>query len=356
MILSYKQLFEKLDEPKMGDLVVCFGDIDNLKTHNHVGILKKGGVQFVNRFSDKLHDLKGEIRNNNGWFVKDNSWVKPFDNNNIKNNVPLLYSVKFKDVISYSLKFLLDYEQIYFSDVSFIDISNRSETISCLSATNYYKLKDGDDPWTSTMRQNIRLGRFLKKIIDDPDNIIEDYVNEYKFSFNLMKNDFGRFKLAKGMDMAKWYLEMNYAIEGGGTLRQSCMRHVKSQRRLSIYTQNPDTVKLLFLLNPVGKLLGRALVWKLDEPKGYYMDKIYYSEEYIEKMFLDFAKKKGFLTRDEVIKKGLTLKVELDRDFGPPQINPYMDTLKFFVKNGNYLTNKFNNLKAGEYWEYVDHD
>ena len=115
MILSYKQLFENLQEPKIGDLVVCIGDIDDLKTHNHIGILKKDGIQFINRFSDRLHDLNGEIRNNNGWFIKDKNWVKPFDNNNIKNNVPLLYSPKFRDIISYTLKFLLDYEKIYFS-------------------------------------------------------------------------------------------------------------------------------------------------------------------------------------------------------------------------------------------------
>ncbi len=355
-MLSYKLFEESVVAPKIGDLVVVNGDIDDLKTHNHIGVLKKSGVQFLNRFNDKLHDLAGEINNNNGWFIRDAKWTDLFNNNKVDDNIPLIYSRKFRDVISYSLKFLIDYEKIFYCDVSYIDVTQRNDTVSCLSAANFNRLDKGEDPWTSTMRQNIRVGRFLKKVINDTDMIIEDYINDYKFSFNLNKDDFGRFKIAKDIDMAKWYLEMFYA-EGGGSLHQSCMKHARSQRRLPIYTENPEKVKLLYILNPMGKLLGRALLWKLDEPKGViYMDRIYCTEDFIEKLFLDYAKKKGFLTKAEVDKKGILLRVNMGRDYGTPHENPFMDTFKFFITTGNYLTNRFRNFKAGEYWEYVDHD
>jgi hypothetical protein len=356
MILSYKQLFEQIKLPNIGDLVVCMGDIDDLKTHNHIGVLKRGGVDFVNRFSDKLHDLGGDSKNKNGWFIRDLEWIKPFNNNKSDSPIPLIYSNNFRDIISYSLKFLIDYENIYYSDVSYIDVTSRNETLSCLTSSNFKKLEPGEDPWTSTMRNNIRIGRFIKKIVDDSDELIEDYANEYKFSFKLNKEGSGHFKIAKGVEMAKWYLEAYYA-HGGGSLHASCMKHIKSQKRLPIYTNNPDKIKLLYITNQTGKLLGRALLWKLDHPAGKtYMDRVYCTEDYIEKLFDDYARKKGFLTKIEVDKKRIQMIVKLGMDYGPPQHNPYMDTFKFFIKDEDYLTNRFRNFKAGEYWEYVDHD
>ncbi len=358
MILSYK-LFENTinKKPEIGELVICVGDVDNLSTHNHIGILRKNGVQFLNRFSDKLHDLDGEISNNNGWFIKNMEWVKSFNMNKVSNNnIHLLYSNRFRDVVFYGLNFLIDYEKIFFTDASYIDLTNRNDTVSCLMAKDYLRLENGEDPWTSSMRQNLRIGRFLKKIIDDDDDVIEDFINDYKFSYSLKKENFGRFKIAKGINMAKWFLALFYA-EGGGTLHASCMRHVKSQRRLPIYVNNANKIKMVYLTDPEGKLLGRALLWKLDEPEGMtYMDRIYSADDYIEKLFMDYARKKGFLTRTEVDKKNMTLIVRLGKDFGPPNLNPFMDTFKYFVKNGAYLTNKFRNYKQGEFWEYVDHD
>ena len=356
MFLSYKLFEQSINVPQLGDTVICIGNIDDVKTHNHVGILRKNGVQFLNRFDDKLHNMRGQINNDNGWFIRDPRWTIPFNDNDNGNTIPLKYSDKLKEVLSYSLKFLLDYENIYFADVSYINIGTRSDLVSCLSAENFYKLDNNEDPWTSTMRQNIRIGKFIGKIVNEPLRILENYINEYKLSLKLSKDDLGRFKISKGIEMAKWYLEMYYA-QGGGSLHQSCMKHIKSQRRLPIYTNNPEKIKLLYILDLQGKLLGRALLWKLDEPKDkIFMDRVYYTEDYIEKLFLDYANKKGFITKNEVDKMGIVMKVKLGMDYGSPHNNPYMDTFKFFILNGNYLTNKFNNFRAGEYWEYIDHD
>jgi len=197
----------------------------------------------------------------------------------------------------------------------------------------------------------------LRKILPFEDQkTIEDYVNEYKFIFNLFKNEIGSFRKVGGEEMRKWYLEYNYEI-GGGNLCQSCMRHIKSQRRLSIYTQSPNKVKMLVIVSPNEKLIGRALLWRLDEPAGaFYMDRVYVCEDHYKKYFDDYAKRMHFLTKEYVDKNDIALKVYLNRDFGPPSQNPFMDTFKIFVKNGNYLTNKFDNYKPNEYYEYIDHD
>jgi hypothetical protein len=212
------------------------------------------------------------------------------------------------------MKFLLDYENIYFSDVSFIDSSDKPDFISCLSYKDYLKLNEGEDPWNSNKRKNVRAGRFFKKIIIDNDQAIEELSKEYKFSFLMNKDQMGRLKMSKGIEIAKWYLENNYAMGHGGTLRGSCMRHVKSQRRLPIYITNPHKIRMLYLLDSMGKLMGRALIWKLDEPGGFYMDRIYYTEDYVEKLFLDYAKSKGYITYyDMVQNKKIKMKIRKAR-------------------------------------------
>jgi hypothetical protein len=121
--------------------------------------------------------------------------------------------------------------------------------------------------------------------------------------------------------------------------------------------ENPEKIRMLVVTNKENKLLGRALLWKLDEPKGeIYMDRVYTTEDYLEKMFYEYAKKRNFITKFDVDKENLLLKVQLDRDYGPPQTNPFMDTFKFFVREENYLTNKFLFFKKGEYYEFIDHD
>lgn len=358
MIIKSYKIFEstELENPKIGDMVVCIGNIDDLKTHNHVGHLRESGIEFLNRFSDKLHNMNGEIGSRKGWYVRD-SWVKFFNDNEKSSNMPLIFSDKIKDILSYNLSFLLDYEKIYSCDVSFIDMTSRNDSISCLSKTNYDKLENKADVWTTPMRQNMRIGRFIKKVVpDDDDRYIEDCTNEYKFSYNLNKTDFIRFKVYSGIDMAKWYLEFFYA-PGGGSLHASCMKHVRSQRRLPIYTENPEKIKMLVIKSPEGKLLGRALLWKLDYPENkIYMDRVYSAEDYIDKLFYDYAKKKGFLTKIDVDKENINMRVNLRRDYGTPKHNPYMDTFKFFVRGKNYLTNRFKNFEADDYYEYVDHD
>lgn len=352
MILKYR-LFENTEET---DLVICRINADGIGSRNHVGYLRKNGIEFLIRFNNRLHDLNGEIDSQYGWMIDPKNTI-PFNDNRGQKTMSLVYSADFKKMLERGLTFLLGYESIYHTDVSYIKPGLKNDQVSCLSLTNYNKLLNKRDVWETKMRQNINIGRFLRKILPfENEKIIEDYVNEYKFIYNLLKTDIGTFRKISGEEMRKWYLEKNYAI-GGGNLNQSCMRHLKSQKRLAIYTQNPNKVKMLAIINYENQLLGRALLWKLDEPSNaFYMDRVYITEDQYKKYFDDYAKRMKFLTREYVDKNDITLKVFLDRDFGPPSQNPFMDTFKIFNKNGKFLTNKFKNLKPNEYYEYIDHD
>jgi hypothetical protein len=354
MILTYKKMFE--NTLNIDQLAICTEDVEGLRSKYRIGFVKKEGLEFINPFSKKLNYLGGVIDNPTGWYIRKDQ-MKPFDNNMNKNTMPLIYSDKFKNTISYGVKFLSDYEHIYYNDFTFIDTTWKNDTISFLSARDFNKLSPNESPWESSMRQENKISRFITKIVGTIDNkTLENYVNEYKFAFKLNSDILNGLKIAKGVDISRWYLGTNYA-EGGGSLNSSCMRYPRSQIRLLIYINNQDKVKLLYLTDSNGKLLGRALLWKLDEPRNtFYMDRIYVTDDYIEKLFLEYAKKRRILTKKEVDDKKIAMKVYLNEDYGPPKMNPFMDTFRFFNRKELSLSNMFNNLKVGEYWEYIDHD
>ena len=66
MILNYKLFENQIND----DIVICTDNIDGLPSRNHLGYIRKNGIEFLNRFSDRLHGLDGVIKNKNGWFVE----------------------------------------------------------------------------------------------------------------------------------------------------------------------------------------------------------------------------------------------------------------------------------------------
>jgi hypothetical protein len=74
------------------------------------------------------------------------------------------------------------------------------------------------------------------------------------------------FEIVEGDEIAKWYRYENYA-ENKGTLGNSCMRD-KRDSFFEIYTKNPEVCRML-ILKEDDKILGRALIWKLNSFKSY---------------------------------------------------------------------------------------
>jgi hypothetical protein len=65
---------------------------------------------------------------------------------------------------------------------------------------------------------------------------------------------------------------------------------------LQIYIDNPQTVKLLILKseNTDDKIVGRALLWKLDDGRTM-MDQIYTSRDSDTRVFKEYATAKGYV-------------------------------------------------------------
>ncbi len=192
------------------------------------------------------------------------------------------------------------------------------------------------------------------------DSEIELFVNEFlalRKELNLEENGI-EFKIVEGDDVAKYYHYSNYYGYDKnikkGTLWNSCMRMDRCQKYFTIYTENPEQVKMLVLLSG-DKAVGRALLWKLDEIQdsdpdkkysleGTFMDRIYSINDSDEKLFINYAIKNDWSYRDntkticfnrEQLPNAI-LRVSLDNT-PSGQYYPYVDTLSYLTDNRDTL-------------------
>lgn len=193
-------------------------------------------------------------------------------------------------------------------------------------------------------RINIKIGKLINKIFPGKftDKQIEEFVNKFKSRQQSENTDF---KMVPGEDIANFY---RCDVEGG-ELGKSCMQN-EPESYFEIYSKNPGSCKLLVLLGENDELLGRALVWNIDEflnyedavntgeiEFDYFMDRVYAVEDKYKYSFYEYCKKKGWARRAEGISNymdvfyngrtynGLEMKVQLD--YIPTKF-PFMDTFK----------------------------
>lgn len=159
----------------------------------------------------------------------------------------------------------------------------------------------------STSRNNIKIGRLVRAILTSAkesftDKDIEDFVNLYKSTYDVMANALVRFDIVEGSKIAYWYSHRRYA-KNEGILGNSCMADVSSSY-FDIYCDNPEACKMIILYDENGsinvengkyesdKILGRCLLWTTD--KGPVMDRIYIIRDSDTDLFKEFGKKSGF--------------------------------------------------------------
>jgi hypothetical protein len=193
------------------------------------------------------------------------------------------------------------------------------------------------------------------------DSDIEKFVNEFlALRKELNLDEIGvEFKIVEGDDVAKYY---HYSTYHGyenrihkGTLWNSCMRLNRCQKYFSIYTNNPGQVKMLILVTKEDKIVGRALLWYLDDIstedelkdisiEGVFMDRIYSINDSDEKLFINYAIKNGWsykdntksICKDNEQLPNAILRVSLDNDMDGTYY-PYLDTLCYLTDNRDVL-------------------
>lgn len=270
----------------------------------------------------------------------------------------IILSSRFKDILckidDNISRFILSLEnnQDYTYSFSFLDIADDESTISFLNTNKYQELPrergNGDLAWSCSSRNEIRCGRLINKIAPFYKPFeIEKWVNSFKAEYkNALKNI--KFKVIEGNDIVKFYNGKRYA-RGNGSLNKSCMRHDVCADWMDIYIKNSDKIKMLILLEGNKDVIcGRAILWKLDSPKDtWLLDRIYVKEDSDAILFKKYAEKNNWLYKPlqtydcvKVVKDGeevfINMKVSIKGNY---KFFPYIDTLQYYNKKDNYLTN-----------------
>lgn len=202
--------------------------------------------------------------------------------------------------------------------------------------------------FTKDVRETpIKIGRIAKKIfttlgINFSDQQYEEFVTEFKATFELTRNKFRNFELVNGESIRKWYLVDNYQEEPRSTLQNSCMRYRKCQKYFDVYVYNTKVCQLLINKSSKEptKISGRALIWTLKNGQKL-MDQIYYSREQERKMFEEYAKSEGWIypTKEDDFMKGEEVvegdDFEIQLEEWKFKYYPFMDTFKYLnIHNG----------------------
>lgn len=240
-----------------------------------------------------------------------------------------------------------------------------------------HKSPDYHSLWTQTGRNSIGVGRIIRRLLQltgqkFKDSDIEQFVNDWKSSIDIMNNAFLKFDVVSGDDIHKWYKKEHTVNDG--TLGNSCMVGKPSDCHY-IYTANPDVVSMVILYDDDGRVVdgkykshriqGRALLWKTKEG-DMFMDKIYYVRDDQKELFKKYSESKGWwakrhndgssdfdVVQGEQIKTNVTYSVEIENwSWG----FPYMDSLMYFNEENGILTNSDRDYTKylQETWDYYD--
>jgi hypothetical protein len=219
---------------------------------------------------------------------------------------------------------------------------------------------------TDVVSSEMNVGRFIRHIllksnIEFSNIDIEDFVNKFKSAVQISKDGLSRFKVVKGTEIRRWYLEDNYYDKSSGSLGSSCMKYAKCQDYFEIYERNSENVSMIILTSKddVSKISGRALLFT-DIKERRFMDRAYVSNYSDEALFIDYAISNNFIYKNKqdynnntpLFLNGKELSEE-DSVILVPLKNikykkyPYLDTLKYLDKNTIDITNKIkvNNIE-----------
>jgi hypothetical protein len=216
----------------------------------------------------------------------------------------------------------------------------------------------------SHARNPVNVGKLARAILKSAkvsftDKDIEDFVNQYKATFDFLKDATKRFDIVSGRDIAKWYWHDNY-VERGGTLNNSCMAEV-DEDYFDIYVNNKQ-VNLVILYDDNGsidsdgkytsnKIKGRAILWDctMNGKKIKFMDRIYTANDSDVELFKQFAQKNDWwfkvnqnMMPYEKISDGkttttATLTANLEQAYW--NYYPYIDTMCYINTDKNTASN-----------------
>lgn len=188
-------------------------------------------------------------------------------------------------------------------------------------------------PWRpSSGRQAARPSRMLRSMMTPEalegltDKDWEAFASRIK---GAAESDKVTIETVKGEDIRYWYHYRRYAnSDDTGDLASSCMRYSECQPYFNIYADNPDQVELIIAKNGGDKLMGRALLWTLED--GTKVRDRAYGNEAIRSAIHDWCADRGYERAQG------DLSVKLDNPFHSSY--PYFDTFHYITPDGRVHT------------------
>lgn len=239
-------------------------------------------------------------------------------------------------------------------DYSYIDVDDKGQ-VTFLTSQRIDRLKSEGVPesefWTNRLRQPRELRRFITQTLPSfSKESVEKFFNKFKALMNETAEE-GNFEMVEGEDIIFWYNNKNYEDKTKGSLGNSCMSGRESSRFLNCYAFNKNQCKMLILKSKDNedKIKGRALVWKLSMPENtILMDRIYVNDMADEQLFINYARRKGWVYKDKQkygdvdwvvkgVKKEVKAYVVLENT--KYDLYPYVDTLRFFFRDEKVMAN-----------------
>lgn len=254
----------------------------------------------------------------------------------------------------------------YTTNTDFADyITMRGDMGSYLPNGREHKTND-EGKWSREGRQEMKIGKLARKLLRQSyidsltDADFEKFTNCVKSYISLIGDDDGdgkklELRLIEGDDIYDAYDADNYSTILGkdSNLWGSCMRHEECRDWLSIYADNKKVCQLLIAEDTEKKILGRAIIWKLDDGRVA-MDTIY-SPDSIRETFFNYAIKEGWYykssqschhhnfdryngehNQDSNFKRAMVTLTHHDYD-----LYPYMDSLYYLSSDGRLSNELF---------------
>jgi hypothetical protein len=267
------------------------------------------------------------------------------------------------------------------STITFLDIED-TKSISFIKAEKYEEIYDKEfgkyafvdsseiEPLITKYKKtsnNIKVGRLVLKLIELYEETffkeleyttktIEDFTNQYKSLVDVSKGKMENFKVLPASEIPKYYLYTSYS-SNKGSLGKSCMKYEESQDYLTFYTNNPNSLNILVYLDDEGKLLGRSLLWNLEDGNKF-MDRVYTNNDYDLNLFIKWAEENKCIYKEEQDSYAYTRFYHPNSNYKKAEmvklkvkVNPikhekrhlskfpYLDTLKFFYWQDGILDN-----------------
>jgi hypothetical protein len=206
-----------------------------------------------------------------------------------------------------------------------------------------------------------------------PPKELEDFVNKIKSS----KDRGYEIKIVEGDEIKKYYKTEALVVGGShnsnlsySEIMRSCMRDKEKVKPnvFDIYTKNPESCKMVVMLDENGGLISRAILWKVNNSQNnrtneyfggtnvevgsklnlpesfWFMDRVYSVENWMDKSIHDWATKNGYAfknrdwgQRSVQFNGAHSSHCEMQVDVKKIAYKgfPYMDTFIYYdVKNG----------------------